>query len=73
MATIDFQDGDELVLVRRRSVTVIDPETKAETTKTTETEVSVVACKENCKITGGSITTEHDDDKRFLVIRLRKS
>lgn len=77
MAQLDLVEGDEIVLVRRRRLTVVDPETKAKEDKIEETELSVVRVPQKLTITGGgSLQPEYlaDDenatrDRQYLVAR----
>lgn len=69
--------GDELILVRRRTITTIDPETRKETSSVSQVELSIVRVPQDFHILGGgSMEPEHvsDDknenrDRHYLTIR----
>lgn len=79
MSTIEFREGDEIVVVRRRHITIKNAETGEDETHTENTDISIVRCPSTCKIggPGGNIgpTYEANDldpnkDRRFLTIKL---
>lgn len=77
--TIQFEQGDEVVVSRRRRFTIKNSETNEEEEKVEVTEVSAVRCPDKFRLggPGGSCLPEYSADpqseqrdKRFLVIRL---
>lgn len=79
MPVVDFQEGDEIVVSRRRYFTVKNPETNEDEEKTELLEISAVRCPQKIKVggPGGEVVPEYkanDEnpqlDRRFLTIRL---
>lgn len=79
MSTVEFKEGDEIVVVRRRRYTVKNAESGEEEERTENTDISIVGVPTTCRIggPGGEIRPDYEAnpdnpgrDRRFLLIKL---